>query len=534
MNERFSGGMKAGACALAWLLVLTMFCCTPWRANPHDQERCEPACAAGKSCFAGRCVAADAGLDAGLDGLDMLAPDLEPDVGPACTVCGANCLATCGNGTCDPAESCAECPVDCTCGIGSCGDGVRNVGEACDDGNRMDDDLCSNACESQHVRVDTSVDPLRFARYSLISAVGDGTYAVLWRDGRTSGLQSIKLRRFDGRGVRLDGAKVQVTPSAEAHCLPVAVLPQPGGRLDVLWVEESELVWQPWANACVPSPLGPKKVLSPWGATAALQLPSDGLLTVFASSAIRPSSDESGTAIYLQRFNSAGVAVLPDPELVNSSFVGDQRVKHSAVALLDGGGFVIAWTDPRSDPLDSGVRARLYKSDGSSMGPDFALNAITDGEQRTVILARLAGVGFVAVWRDSSDDTGDIRFRRFSPLGDALDQEELQANTTTDATQTPTHVVSNAQGDFLILWEDWLGCKGGCSENAARGRIFDQAGSPRCVETGIAAWPEGNSGSASAVALPSGDFLVVYPWSKDPAGQPPMDLYLRLFPRSSR
>jgi len=462
----------------------------------------------------------------------MLAPDLEPDVGPACISCGANCLATCGNGTCEPAESCVECPVDCTCAIGACGNGVRNVGEACDDGNRMDDDLCSNACESQHVRVDTSSDAKRFADRPLVSAVGDDAYAVLWKDGRGVDPRSIKLRRFDGRGVPIDEVE-QVVFCEDLGCFPVGMLPQPGGRLGVLWVEQSELVWQPWANTCVTSPLGPKKVLSPWGATAALQLPSDELLTVFASSAIRPSSDESGSAIYLQRFTPAGVAVLPEPELVNSSFVGDQRVKHSAVALLDGVGFVIAWTDPCSDNADSGVRARIYKSDGHSLGPDFALNAIIEGMQEGVILAPLAGVGFVAVWADASSKSFEVRYRRFSPLGDAFDEEERQANTTTAGSQMPSHVVSNAQGDFLILWDDTLGCNlTGCHPGLGRGRVFDKDGAARLpTDTRIPAKTFGASAGASAVALPSGDFLVAYPWSEAMEGRAPVNLYLRLFPR---
>ena len=62
-------------------------------------------------------------------------------------------LASCGNGRRDTGEDCDDgnnrsgdgCPADCTA---SCGDGVRDPGEACDDGNTADGDGCSGDCRS--------------------------------------------------------------------------------------------------------------------------------------------------------------------------------------------------------------------------------------------------------------------------------------------------------------------------------------------------------------------------------------------------
>ncbi len=62
---------------------------------------------------------------------------------------------SCGDGVIDPGEQCdngaanavdAVCKPDCV--AGSCGDGVLGPGEACDDGNARDDDSCSNICRS--------------------------------------------------------------------------------------------------------------------------------------------------------------------------------------------------------------------------------------------------------------------------------------------------------------------------------------------------------------------------------------------------
>lgn len=72
-------------------------------------------------------------------------------------LCNADCTpAMCGDGfvnvtageDCDDMGQSATCDTDCTPAM--CGDGVTNfaAGEQCDDGNMVDDDNCSNLCES--------------------------------------------------------------------------------------------------------------------------------------------------------------------------------------------------------------------------------------------------------------------------------------------------------------------------------------------------------------------------------------------------
>ena len=62
---------------------------------------------------------------------------------------------SCGDGVVDPGEQCDDGPDNSdtagdacrtTCRRPACGDSVTDTGEECDDGNRVDDDACSNAC----------------------------------------------------------------------------------------------------------------------------------------------------------------------------------------------------------------------------------------------------------------------------------------------------------------------------------------------------------------------------------------------------
>ncbi|MBZ5715166.1 DUF4215 domain-containing protein [Nannocystis pusilla] len=91
----------------------------------------ENAAACGEDCGAG---CGDGACDAGEE---VTCPrDCEPCSGDSCV---------CGDMVCGPGESMTTCPQDCTEPI--CGNGAKEDGEACDDGNMLDTDACTSECE---------------------------------------------------------------------------------------------------------------------------------------------------------------------------------------------------------------------------------------------------------------------------------------------------------------------------------------------------------------------------------------------------
>ncbi|MCY1059543.1 DUF4215 domain-containing protein [Nannocystis sp. SCPEA4] len=64
----------------------------------------------------------------------------EPTIGDPCG--GDSCV--CGDMVCGKQESMMSCPQDCA--EPSCGNGAKEAGEPCDDGNQVDTDACTNAC----------------------------------------------------------------------------------------------------------------------------------------------------------------------------------------------------------------------------------------------------------------------------------------------------------------------------------------------------------------------------------------------------
>src|SRR5262249_35292319 len=84
------------------------------------------------------------------------------DAGEACDdadfvdddLCNDACTTTCGNGVLDPGEGCDDgnridgdsCTAHCT--PAACGNGIPEPGEECDDGNDVNGDGCSTTCQT--------------------------------------------------------------------------------------------------------------------------------------------------------------------------------------------------------------------------------------------------------------------------------------------------------------------------------------------------------------------------------------------------
>ena len=134
------------------------------------------------------------------------------------------------------------------------------------------------------------------------------------------------------------------------------------------------------------------------------------------------------------------------------------------VAALEGGGFVVAWTDS-NDGDGEGIRCNVFGSagnlvSGSALG-GLPVNATIAGDQQTPDVVGLKDGGFVVVWDD--DERGGIYGRRFDATGAAVGNEF--AAGASDLARDPT-VARLSDGRFIVGFADG-------SKNHTFATIFD-------------------------------------------------------------
>ncbi|MDY0003301.1 MAG: DUF4215 domain-containing protein, partial [Polyangia bacterium] len=168
--------MKSGYVLALWLTALAA---TLHGACAASSQRPGRDSGPGGDAAPGYCgdqiIAAGEGCDDGnlLDG-DGCSPSCQVESGWACSGEPSQCVSLCGNGTIDDGEECdgddlggndcttlgagftsgelsclAACRFDSTgCRLASCGNGVLDPGEECDDGNSSNNDACMNNCQN--------------------------------------------------------------------------------------------------------------------------------------------------------------------------------------------------------------------------------------------------------------------------------------------------------------------------------------------------------------------------------------------------
>ncbi|MEH2081064.1 MAG: putative Ig domain-containing protein [Nostoc sp.] len=161
--------------------------------------------------------------------------------------------------------------------------------------------------------------------------------------------------------------------------------------------------------------------------------------------------DGSGSGIYAQRYNSAGVAV-GDEFQVNTNTIGNQL--NPTVAINATGDFVISWQS--QDASGSGIYAQRYKSSGVAIGGEFQVNTSTNNNQVNPTIAMDADGDLVISWTSyGQDGSGDgIYAQRYNNAGVAQGGE-FQVNTHADNFQYNPTVAMDADGDFVISWTSY-------------------------------------------------------------------------------
>lgn len=220
-------------------------------------------------------------------------------------------------------------------------------------------------------------------------------------------------------------------------------------------------------------------------------------------------NDGDGNGIYARGFNADGSELFAEI-LVNIGTTGVQENPH--VAVDADGDFVVVW---ESDPTGSNLEifARGFNANGTERFAELQVNTITAEKDEHPRLDMMDNGDFVVVW-DSGDDevtpgTKEVRFRRFTANGTALDAVDQTANEWFRGNQRFPDVAYDGEGNFVIAWQSGAGGTGVFQDGELSGifaRLFDASGTPIDVTN-----PPGQCFDVCATASPpcSGTELII-------------------------
>ena len=130
-----------------------------------------------------------------------------------------------------------------------------------------------------------------------------------------------------------------------------------------------------------------------------------------------------------------------------------------SVSVAPDGRFVLVWWHSPSTGSPAAVRAQRFSAAGAKEGPEIVVNT-------TPAIVRVAPsvsvdptAGFVVAWEGSDANGSGIVARRFDASGAPL-TGEVPVNERTNGNQTLTDVVTDAAGNFAVLWSGTEGSQG--------------------------------------------------------------------------
>jgi len=273
-----------------------------------------------------------------------------------------------------------------------CPNGVLDPGEACDDGNDVDWDGCSNACEVVEAQVNTTTSS--YQTDPRVEAYEDGRFVVVWRSENQDGSGAGVIARLFAADGTAAGAEIAVnqTTADTQHQPDVATFG--GGGFVVAW---------------------------------------------------RHKVSGSDWDIYVRRFDAAG-APEGDELRVNSTTAGDQRAPR--VAAMPDGSFMVVWWSVGQDGDGGGVFAQRYAADGSAAGGEVQVNATSAGDQQDPAVAA-SGDGFATAWHIVQDRP---YIRLFDPAGAALSSDVYVGSSALGVDASSVTALDN--GSYLVVWDD--------------------------------------------------------------------------------
>ncbi len=258
-----------------------------------------------------------------------------------------------------------------------------------------------------------------------LSSVGmndDGGFVISW-DTHYDGRYHVHLRRYDPEGFPLgDETKANTESIGDHHYSRLAM--NPDGAFVMVWTARSSgkepYVIQARRYNADGQPLDEHEFrVSPPGMTGQQMFPSVAIQSDggFIASWTNLDVFSPGCSdIYLRRFNAHGKPIGATAKA--NSLLPHRRARHSSVAVMSEGDFIVCWTSEGFDPDgSSGVFARRFNAAGVPLGAEFRVPGNLAGDQFGACVAATTPNEFAISWCDNAVDHKGVFVQRFRASG---------------------------------------------------------------------------------------------------------------------
>jgi hypothetical protein len=215
--------------------------------------------------------------------------------------------------------------------------------------------------------------------------------------------------------------------------------------------------------------------------------------------------DGNGYGVFGRRFNSSGVAQGADFQI--NSYTSEDQLRQD-VALDDDGNFVVTWSSYGQDGDEWGVFAQRFDATGARLGGEFQVTTYTAGDQSFPVVARDADGDFVVAWQETTrDGVGyGVFAQRFNAAG-VRQGADFLVNSYISSNQSSPSIALDDSGDFVIAWKSFGQDQFG---DGIFGRRFNAAGVAQATEFQVNTYTPESQIYPSVAIDTDGDFVIAW------------------------
>ncbi|OYE03115.1 beta strand repeat-containing protein [Nostoc sp. 'Peltigera membranacea cyanobiont' 232] len=241
----------------------------------------------------------------------------------------------------------------------------------------------------------------------IIAMDGAGDFVVSWTsNGQDSSGNGIYAQRYNSAGVA-QGNEFQVNTTFSDNQISPTVAIDATGDFIISWTSNGQdgsgngIYAQRYNSAGVAqgnefqvNTTFSDNQISP---TVAMDAAGDFVISWQSNN-----QDGSRYGIYAQRYNSAGVA--QGNEFRVNTTTNDNQINPTVAINANNGDFIISWTSNGQDGSGTGIYAQRYNSAGVAQGNEFRVNTTTNDSQSNPKVAIAANGEYVISWQSNGQD----------------------------------------------------------------------------------------------------------------------------------